>query len=129
MDAERRSNDCPRCRELERRVAELEALVRSLSDQDAKLSAALEEERRRGQRQAAPFRKQDEPTAEPKKSGKRHGPHAHRSVPPRIDETYDVPLPQTCPSCGDRHVSETQVATQYQTEIPTTTAKAAERSS
>ncbi len=46
---------CPRCRELERRVAELESLVRSLSDQVAKLSAALEEERRRGKRQAAPF--------------------------------------------------------------------------
>lgn len=124
MDAERRSNDCPRCRELERQVSELEALVRSLSDQVAKLSAALEEERRRGQRQAAPFRKQDEPTAEPKKSGrksgKRHGPHAHRSVPPRIDEIYEVPLPKTCPHCDRRHLSETHIATQYQTEIPRT---------
>ncbi len=55
MDAERRLNDCPRCRELERRVAELEAVIRSLSDQVAKVSAALEEERRRGKRQAAPF--------------------------------------------------------------------------
>jgi len=124
MDAERRSNDCPRCRELERRVAELETLVRSLSDQVAKLSATLEEERRRGQRQAAPFRKQDEPPAEPKKSGrksgKRHGSHAHRSVPPRIDESYDVPLPKTCPHCDGRQLSETHVATQYQTEIPRT---------
>jgi transposase len=123
MDAERRLNDCPRCRELERRVAELEALVRSLSDQVTKLSAALEEERRRGKRQAAPFSK-GPPVEEPKppgrKSGRRHGPHAHRSVPPRIDETYDVPLPQTCPACGDRHVSETHVAVQYQTEIPQT---------
>ena len=123
MDAERRLNDCPRCRELERRVTELEALVRSLSDQVAKLSAALEEERRRGKRQAAPFSK-GPPVEEPKppgrKSGRRHGPHAHRSVPPRIDETYDVPFPQTCPACGDRHVSETHVAVQYQTEIPQT---------
>ena len=59
----------------------------------------------RDKRQAAPFRKQDEPAAEPKKpgrkSGRRHGPHAHRSVPPRIDETYDVPLPQPCPHCGE----------------------------
>ena len=105
MDAERRSNDCPRCRELERRVAELETLVRSLSDQVAKLSAALEEERRRGKRQAAPFSQGADPSTEPKKpgrkSGQRHGPHAHRSVPPRIDETYDVPLPQTCPHCGE----------------------------
>ena len=77
--------------------------LESLEQQVAKLSAALEEERRRGKRQAAPFRKQDQPSAEPKqpgrKSGRRHGPHAHRSVPPRIDETYDVPLPTHCPHC------------------------------
>jgi transposase len=82
----------------------------------------LDEERRRGKRQAAPFRKQDEPAAEPKKpgrkSGRRHGPHAHRGLPPRIDETYHVPLPSNCPHCGSRHVSETHVAVQYQTEIP-----------
>jgi transposase len=123
MDPERRLNDCPRCRELERRVAELEAVVRSLSDQVAKLSAALEEERRRGKRQAAPFSK-GPPVEEPKppgrKSGRRHGPHAHRSVPPRIDETYEAPLPKACPLCDGRHVSETHVAVQYQTEIPRT---------
>ena len=123
MDAERRSNDCSRCRELELRVAELKTLVCSLSDQVAKLSAALEEERRRGKRQAAPFSK-GPPVPEPKppgrKSGKRHGPHAHRSVPPRIDETFDTPLPQTCPHCASRQVHETHVAVQYQTEIPRT---------
>ncbi|MEO7404643.1 MAG: IS66 family transposase [Burkholderiales bacterium] len=97
--------------------------MRSLSEQVSKLTAALEEERRRGKRQAAPFSK-GPPVAEPKspgrKSGKRHGPHAHRSVPPRIDETYDVPLLPECPHCGDKHVSETDVAVQYQTEIPRT---------
>ena len=124
MDAEGRAKDCPRCFELEQRLAELEAMVRSLNGQVARLSAALEEERRRGKRQAAPFRKQDEPTAKPKKpgrkSGKRHGPHAHRSVPPRIDETLEVPLPEACPHCGGCHVGETHVADQYQTEIPRT---------
>lgn len=123
MDAESPIKPCSRCRELERRVAELESLVRSLSEQVSKLTAALEEERRRGQRQAAPFSK-GPPVVEPKspgrKSGKRHGPHAHRSVPPRIDETYDVPLPPECPHCGERHVGETHIAVQYQTEIPRT---------
>src|SRR5450755_4430026 len=99
-----------RIAKLERQVEELLRLVEKL--------------RGEGKRQAAPFRKQDEPTAEPKKpgrkSGKRHGPHAHRSVPPRIDETYEVPLPKTCPHCDGRHLSETYVATQYQTEIPRT---------
>jgi transposase len=121
MDAERTVTDCPRCPELEQRVAELEAMVRSLSDQVAKLTAALEEERRRGKRQAAPFSK-GAPMAEPKqpgrKRGKRHGPHAQRSVPPRIDETIDVPLPKMCPHCASEQVSETHVGVQYQTEIP-----------
>ncbi len=121
MDAETRT-DCPRCLELEQRVAELEAIVRLQSQQIAKLTAALEEERRRGKRQAAPFRKQDEPAAKPKKpgrkKGRRHGPHAHRSAPPRIDETYDVPLPPACPHCGGQHLHETHVDAQYQTEIP-----------
>ena len=115
MDADRPVPPCPRCRELEVRVAELEWLVRSLSEQVSKLTALLEEERRRGKRQAAPFSK-GPPVEEPKKpgrkSGKRHGRHAHRSVPPRIDEIYDVPLPPQCPHCGERHVSETHVAVQ-----------------
>lgn len=115
--------------QLKQRVAQLEGQVdalmsqiKALQDQVATLTAALDEARRAGKRQAAPFRKQDEPTAEPKppgrKSGKRHGPHAHRGTPPRIDETYDAPLPNKCPHCGDGRLSETGVATQYQTEIP-----------
>lgn len=116
MDAEPTRNDCPGCSQLRQELA-------ALREQVAKLTALLEEERRRGKRQAAPFSK-GPPVEEPKKpgrkSGKRHGPHAHRSVPPRIDETYDVPLPPQCPHCGERHVSETHVAVQYQTEIPRT---------
>src|SRR5512145_987925 len=74
-------------RRLEARVQELLVLVEKLS--------------RESKRQAAPFRKQDQPAADPKKpgrkSGRRHGPHAQRAVPPRIDATYDVPLPPQCP--------------------------------
>lgn len=116
MDAEQRQNDCGEC-------AQLRQEMRALREQVAKLTAALEEERRRGKRQAAPFSK-GPPVVEPKpagrKSGRRHGPHAHRSVPPRIDETYDAPLPETCPHCASPQVRETHVAAQYQTEIPRT---------
>lgn len=116
MDAEQRQNDCGEC-------AQLRQELQALREQVAKLTAALEEERRRGKRQAAPFSK-GPPAAEPKppgrKSGKRHGPHAHRSVPPRIDETYDAPLPPTCPHCASQQVHETHLAAQYQTEIPRT---------
>jgi transposase len=95
-----------------------------LKAQIQELMLLIEKLRRETKRQAAPFRKQDEPAAEPKKpgrkSGRRHGPHAHRSVPPRIDETYDVPLPKQCGHCGSRQVRESHVAPQYQTEIPRT---------
>ena len=97
---------------------------RELKRQVEKLTRLVEKLRSQGRRQAAPFRKQDEPTRQAKKpgrkSGRRHGRHAHRSVPPRIDENYDVPLPEQCPHCGDRRLRETRVATQYQTEIPRT---------
>src|SRR5271169_4698415 len=116
MDAEQGRNDCDEC-------AQLRQELQGLREQVAKLTAALEEERRRGKRQAAPFSK-GPPITEPKppgrKSGRRHGPHAHRSVPPRIDEVYDAPLPQACPHCASQQVSETHVAVQYQTEIPRT---------
>ena len=116
MDAEQRQNDCVEC-------AQLGQELQSLRDQLARLNAALEEERRRGKRQAAPFSK-GPPVKKPKppgrKSGQRHGPHAHRSIPPRIDETHDVPLPPQCSHCASARVTETHVATQYQTEIPRT---------
>jgi transposase len=35
-----------------------------------------------------------------------------------IDERHDVPLPRACPHCGERHLEQTHVAVQYQTEIP-----------
>src|SRR5271170_2320435 len=111
MEAEQGQNDCGEC-------AQLRQELQALREQLAKLTAALEAEQRRGKRQAAPFSK-GPPVAKPKrpgrKSGKRHGPHAHRSLPPRIDETYDAP-PEACRRCATGRVQETHVAPQYQTE-------------
>jgi transposase len=113
-----------RLADAEKRAQEQSATIDRLKTQLDKLAAALEEAQRSGKRQAAPFRKTDGPKAEPKKpgrkSGKRHGKHAHRTKPPKIDELYDVPLPDVCPHCGGVHVAETHVNTQYQTEIPRT---------
>ncbi|HEX3654576.1 MAG TPA: IS66 family transposase [Pirellulales bacterium] len=101
---------------------QLKQQVQQLTRQVEQLTRQVEQLRRESKRQAAPFRKQDEPAAAAKKpgrkSGRRHGPHAHRGLPPRIDETYDVRLPAKCPHCGSRHLSETHVASQYQAEIP-----------
>lgn len=115
-DAERRNE------ELSATIDNLRATIDNLQARIDKLEAALEAARRSAKRQAAPFRKADGPEAAPKKpgrkSGSRHGRHAHRGVPPRIDERYDAPLPEVCPHCGGRRLVETEVALQYQTEIP-----------
>jgi transposase len=112
----------PSYQELLDENARLKKQVEQLTRQVEKLSGLVEELRRAGKRQAAPFGKQDQPSTEPKKPGRkrgrRHGPHAHRNIPPRIDETYDAPLPERCPHCDGRRLSETHVAVQYQTEIP-----------
>lgn len=109
---------------LRARVAELEALAVGLQGTVERLTAALEEVRRAGKRQAAPFRKPGGPKPVPKKPGRRsgeeHGPHAHRAAPPpgAIDETHEAPLPRACPDCGGHRFRDERVAVQYQTEIP-----------
>lgn len=107
--------ECPGCRELRQRVAELEALV-------AELRRQLDEALRAGKRQAAPFRKgppKPDPKAPGRKAGDAHGPHAHRLPPPpeAVTETLDAPLPGACPHCRGPLV-ETATAEQFQAEIP-----------
>src|SRR5437660_778812 len=106
---------CPGCRALLKEVAELRAQV-------AELTRRLEEALRAGKRQAAPFRK-GPPKAKAKtpgrKAGEAHGTHGHRPAPPsdQISECHEAKLPDACPDCRGRLV-ETDVAPQYQTEIP-----------
>lgn len=106
---------CPRCVELERRIAELEARI-------AQLERLLEQATRTAKRQAAPFSK-GEAKKDPKPPGRKPGPDygtpAFRAAPPpsKIDEVHEAVLPARCPSCGGR-VHETHVAGQYQVEIP-----------
>ncbi len=88
-----------------------------------KLTAALEEARRVGKRQAAPFRQgplKPEPKRPGRKPGDQYGQQFRRAVPSddEIDETYDVPLLPVCPQCGSRHLAETRAATQSQIELP-----------
>lgn len=88
----------------------------------AELEALLEEARRAGKRQAAPFSK-GEPKPDPKrpgrKSGVKHGKHGHRAVPPVWDRDEDVPLPKFCPHCGSSDLCEDDdVVDQFQTDIP-----------
>jgi transposase len=104
---------CLNCVRLEREVAELRAQVE-------RLTRLLDEQRRSGKRQAAPFAK-GPPKSEPKKPGRKpgkdYGTKAHRQPPEQIDETYEAPLPDQCPDCGG-DVKETHIDQQYQVEIP-----------
>jgi transposase len=106
---------CPKCPLLERRVAELESRVEQLTGQ-------LEEARRAGKRQAAPFSK-GEPKQQPKKPGRKpgtdYGTKGHRPppAPEQIDEIHDAPLPNVCPDCGGV-IAESHVEQQFQVEIP-----------
>ena len=104
---------CINCSRLERQVADLRAEV-------AELTRLLEESRRAGKRQAAPFAKgkpKDKPRKPGRKSGDDYGVKAHRQPPTEIDETHEAPLPESCPDCGGP-VVETRIDQQYQVEIP-----------
>jgi transposase len=104
---------CLNCLRLERDVADLRAQVEHLT-------RLLDEQRRGGKRQAAPFAKQG-PKPQPKKPGRKpgadYGTKAHRLPPEQIDETFEAPLPDACPDCGGS-ITETHIDQQYQVEIP-----------
>ena len=94
--------------QLRERNARLEQTVRELLTR-------IDELERSAKRQAAPFSK-GQPKQNPKKpgrkSGDKHGPHAHRESPSpaRVDETLDAALPDHCPHCGgDLHENVNQV--------------------
>jgi transposase len=104
---------CPNCLRLEREVSELRSQLEHLT-------RLLDEQRRSGKRQAAPFAK-GPPKPAPKKPGRKpgkdYGTKAHRQPPEQIDETYEAPLPDACPDCGGT-ITETHIDHQYQVEIP-----------
>jgi transposase len=110
------NSSCPGCIERDRRIAELEARV-------AALEAMVEQLRRGGKRQAAPFSKgppKPDPKKPGRKSGEDYGTKARRRLPPRIDEVHEAQLPCACPGCGGGRVEHDHTAQQYQAEIPRT---------
>jgi transposase len=84
-----------------------------------KLEGRLEEARRAGKRQAAPFSR-GEPKSEPGRSGRRsgsdHGRHGHREAPGEVDEELEAPLEPRC-GCGGE-VEHERIEYQYQDELP-----------
>jgi len=107
--------ECLGCRKREQKIIRLQQRVQMLEREVQRLQ-------REKKRQAAPFSK-GEPNPNPKrpgrKSGSQYGTKSHRlpPAPHEIDETYEAPLPTHCPDCGGA-VQKTDVASQYQVEIP-----------
>ena len=106
--------------ELRALLVERDAKVEALSAQVGQLTRLLDEARRAGKRQAAPFSKGDpkpDPKTSGRKAGKAYGKRAGRAVPDRADRELDAPLPSSCPDCGGTVVGD-GVHEQWVCEVP-----------
>ncbi len=96
-------------------------MIESLRAEVERLKKELEDARRAGKRQAAPFSK-GTPKADPKRPGRKPGhPPSHRPTPPpeQVDRTIIVPLPTNCPECHKPLGSAPVVVhDQYQIDLP-----------
>jgi transposase len=105
---------------MRREVEQLRSRVVALEAENAELRRLLDDERRKGKRQAAPFSK-GPPKPNPKKPGRKsgvdYGSQSRRPIPKQIDKVVTVPCPLQCPYCGGQ-VCLKDRATQYQTDIP-----------
>ena len=109
-----------RIAELEARLLRLEAVLVERETRIAELEKLLEESRRSGKRQAAPFSKggsNPEPKRPGRKRGSAYGRHGHRQVPGDADRVLDAPLPAACPHCGG-DVAHERDADQWQVDLP-----------
>jgi transposase len=106
--------------QLRQQVATLTEIVAGQQRRIEELERQIDELRRRGKRQAAPFSK-GAPKAKPKapgrKPGSQYGRQATREVPERIDETVEVGCPLWCPHCQGP-VSLEGKDRQYQVDLP-----------
>jgi transposase len=96
-------------------------LIEELRAEVEGLKKELEESRRAGKRQAAPFSK-GPPKPYPKRPGRKPGhPPSHRAAPPpeQVDCTVEVPLPAHCPECrAPLDDAPVAVHDQYQIDLP-----------
>jgi transposase len=107
----------------EARIDELERQLAAATQRIKQLEAIIEELRRGGKRQAAPFSR-GLPKLNPRKPGRKSGddygtPPAFRQMPsPALtDQMIDVPPPDACPHCGDTDATIESTDEQVQRDI------------
>lgn len=110
----------PTYEELLQENSELRRRIEKQEQRIAQLEKIIEELRRGGKRQAAPFSK-GEPKSDPKTPGRkpaeRYGKRAFRPVPDQVDETLEVGCPAVCEVCNGS-VRPTGKESQYQIDLP-----------
>lgn len=106
--------------ELRRRIVEQERQIAEQGGQIDRLEKVIEQLRRRGKRQAAPFSKgapKDNPRPPGRKPGAQYGRCAGRSRPEQVDKRIEVGCPLFCTDCQGR-VSLVGKTSQYQIDLP-----------
>ena len=106
--------------EHKRRLAQQQQQIVRYKQRIGELEKLLEELRRRGKRQAAPFSKgapKDDPKRPGRKAGEAHGPRAARSHPQKVDATFIVQCPLFCEHCQGK-VEVAGQASQFQIDLP-----------
>ena len=101
-------------------VADLNESLAARDARIAELEKLLDESRRSGKRQAAPFSKGDpepEPARPGRKRGDAHGRHGHRMAPANVDRELEAPLPGCCPHCGGG-IDHERDDEQFQVDLP-----------
>ena len=102
--------DCPRCLELAEQVKRLTERIDALSQE-------LEKMKRKGKRQAAPFRRKER-KKDPKKPGRKKGHRgSRREIPDKVDRILVAPTLDACPDCGGS-LKNRKKEENYQSDIP-----------
>lgn len=111
---------CENCKKLEVRIAELERIFAEQAkviQEQAQLIKDLQDELRKGKRQAQPFSKGKSLLAK-KKPGRRpsQGHFSYRREPQKVTQTVNRSLPE-CPDCGHA-LEKRKTHHNWQTDLP-----------
>jgi transposase len=102
--------------------AKLRKLIEVQAERIAELERLIDEVRRGGKRQAAPFSKgikKPNPKRSGRKPGEDYGTKARRAIPQREpDRVIHAPLPQVCPGCGGGEMLTLRTDWQWMEDLP-----------